>query len=194
VKEGEASTLLHPLERASLNLVLYCNDTKIFKLFLCIDVHGFGCWVSFRHVFSTSCSISVSGLHTHFHNFSYLPLTKPDLRYILYMVQCSIQSDRLPELSDSKIWSWVLWDLKPRMTALARASSNLLDSCWIMFMQLTNKIGGGTITLGQLWLNSTNKFILALYLYCTVSGNPCKNLPQPSHRLPTALSNYRPCS
>jgi hypothetical protein len=31
---------------------------------------------------------------------------------------------RLPEPSDSKIWSWVLWDSEPRITVLARASSN----------------------------------------------------------------------
>jgi hypothetical protein len=33
----------------------------------------------------------------------------------------------LLEPSHSKIWSWVLWDIKPRATVLARASSNLTD-------------------------------------------------------------------
>jgi hypothetical protein len=34
---------------------------------------------------------------------------------------------RLPELSDSEIWSWVPWELEPRITVLGRAGSNLLD-------------------------------------------------------------------
>jgi hypothetical protein len=35
---------------------------------------------------------------------------------------------RLPEPSDSKIWSWVPWESEPRITVLARASSNLAVS------------------------------------------------------------------
>jgi hypothetical protein len=35
---------------------------------------------------------------------------------------------RLSEKWDSKIGSWVLWDLEPRITVLARASSNLAAS------------------------------------------------------------------
>jgi hypothetical protein len=37
----------------------------------------------------------------------------------------SEQHWRLPH---SKIWSWVLWDIKPRVTVLARASSNVAIS------------------------------------------------------------------
>jgi hypothetical protein len=37
---------------------------------------------------------------------------------------------RLPEPSDSKIWSWVPWDSEPRITVLARTSCNLAVSQW----------------------------------------------------------------
>jgi hypothetical protein len=40
-------------------------------------------------------------------------------------VRCEVAL--LPELWESKIWSWVLWDPEPRMTVLARDSSNLPD-------------------------------------------------------------------
>jgi hypothetical protein len=40
---------------------------------------------------------------------------------------------RLPEPSDSKIWSWVPWDSEPRITVLARASSNLAFSQPVIF-------------------------------------------------------------
>jgi hypothetical protein len=83
---------------------IYRNNTKIFKLFLWTSVHRFGCWFSFTCVLSASFSISVTGLHMHFHNlFCYTPFTCLHLRHVLYIVvvifQCCIQSDKLPELS-----------------------------------------------------------------------------------------------
>jgi hypothetical protein len=57
-------------------------NIKIFKLILCIGVHGFG----MLRLISTFFSVLVSGLYVHYHNFYckfsyYLPLINPDLRY-----------------------------------------------------------------------------------------------------------------
>jgi hypothetical protein len=49
------------------------------------------------------------------------------VRYILWLLRVGERVWRLPEPSDSKIWSWVPWGSVPRITVLARASSNLLD-------------------------------------------------------------------
>jgi hypothetical protein len=64
----------------------------------------------------------------------YLPLQAQDqgLSWILQVemslcTKWSHMTGRLPEPSESKIWSWVPWDSEPRITVLARARSNLLD-------------------------------------------------------------------
>jgi hypothetical protein len=41
---------------------------------------------------------------------------------------CLSLSPRLPERSDSEIWSWVSWNSHPRITMLTRTSSNLVDN------------------------------------------------------------------
>jgi hypothetical protein len=41
---------------------------------------------------------------------------------------------RLPEPSDSKIWSWVPWDSGPRFAVLEKASNNLLG--WTVYPRI----------------------------------------------------------
>jgi hypothetical protein len=50
---------------------------------------------------------------------------------------------RLPEPSDSKIWSWVPWDSESTITVLVRASSNLLE--WTGLCISLPLLGNGSV-------------------------------------------------